>query len=610
MSEYQEKSICRIVGDMEDSDNNGVVKLSKYVSFNQRERINTSFAYLNSKHLNGDRDHLDREKPFKQIIIPVRNVIYRSTDIDRKNITIGADSNAQVIPALLASIKLQQWMKMQNFGQYLNDWGLELSNHDAIISKFVEKGDELICKVMNWDKMIVDPIDFYANPQIEKIDFTPADLKKQKLYDQEVVEELLNCLKTRKTSEGEEKDENANYITVYEVHGEFPLSYLTDNEEDDETYVQQMHAVCFEAKKGSRDEYDEFTLYRGREKQSPYEIDYLIKQDGVTYPGGVVQELEQSQWMVNHYEKLLKDKLDGQKDIFQTEDTSFLGKNHLMDVENGDILTYEVGKPLTKLNNDVNIAPLQSAGAGWMAVANLIGGINEAMISTPKAGTAWRSLQAQLQEAHSLFELMRENKGLALIKNLTKYVIPFFKKQLDNSDEIVGILEDYQIKQIDAMYLPAEINRRMDRKKKDTILSGEIYTPEMEMADEQQVTQEVQGELQGNRRPISPSEIKDKTWKEVFKDLEWKVDIDVTGEGKDFEGNSETFKSILGFLANLQGRPMTPQEQLIFNKMLINTRIVSPLELSFSQNQPAQPMQQNQITQPTQVPAMAGKMAG
>lgn len=610
MSEYQEKTICKIVRDMEQSDTNGVVKLSKYVSFNQRERINTSFAYLNSKHLSGDVDHLEREKPFKQIIIPVRNVIYRSTDIDRKNITIGADSNAQVIPALLASIKLQQWMKMQNFGQYLNDWGLEQSNHNAIISKFVERGSELICKVMNWDKMIVDPIDFYANPQIEKIDFTPADLKKQKLYDQEVVEELLSCLKTRKTSEGEDKDENSNYITVYEVHGELPLSYLTDDEEDDETYVQQMHAICFEAKNGTKDEYDEFTLYRGREKQSPYEIDYLIKQEGVTYPGGVVQELEQAQWMVNHYEKLLKDKLDAQKDVYQTADQSYLGKNSGTDIDQGDVLTHEENKPLTKINNETNIAPLQSAGSGWMAVANLIGGINEAMISTPKAGTAWRSLQAQLQEAHSLFELMRENKGLALIKNLTKYVIPFFKKQLDNTDEIIGILEDYQIKQIDAMYLPAEISRRMDRKKKDTILSGEIYTPEMEMADGEQIGQEVQSELQGNRRPISPSEVKDKTWKEVFKDLEWKVDIDVTGEGKDFEGNSETFKSILGFLANLQGRPMTPQEQLIFNKMLINTRIVSPLELSFSQNQPAQPMQQNQNIQPTQVPAMAGKMAG
>ncbi len=306
--------------------------------------------------------------------------------------------------------------------------------------------------------------------------------------------------------------------------------------------------------------------------------------------------------MTNHYEKLLKDKLDAQKDIYQTADKSYLGKNATNDIENNDVLVHEDQRPLTKINTETNIAPLQSAGSAWMAIANLIGGISEAMISTPKAGTAWRSLQAQLQEAHSLFELMRENKGLSLAKNLNKHVIPFFEKQLDNRDEIVGILDDYQIKQIDAMYLPAEISRRMNRNKKDIVLSGQIYTPEMEVADEQQISQEVQGELQGNRRPISPSEVADKTWKEVFKDLEMKVDIDVTGEGKDFEGNSETFKSILGFLANLQGRPMTPQEELIFNKMLLNTRIVSPLELSFTKSN----QQPQQTPAPMAQPAMAG----
>lgn len=598
MSLNEQKSICGIVREMEANDSIGVVKLSKYVSFNQRERINTTFAYLNSKHLSGDKDHLGREKPFKQIIIPVRNVTYRSTDIDRKNISIGAETNKDVIAALLASVNFQQWMKKENFGQYLNDWGLELSNHNAAISKFVTKGKELIPRVMNWDKMIVDPIDFYANPQIEKIDFTPADLKKQEGYDKEAVDNLLDNLTTRKTAEGMDKDDNSNYITVYEVHGEFPLSFLTDNEEDDDTYVQQMHVVCFQLKEGTRDEYEEYTLYRGREKQSPYEIDYLIKQDGVTYPGGVVQELEQSQWMVNHYEKLLKDKLDGQKDIYQTEDQSFTGRNATTDVENNDILTYEVGKPLTKINNEVNIAPLQSAGSAWMTVANLIGGISEAMITTPKAGTAWRSLQAQLQEAHSLFELMRQNKGLGLIKNLRKYVIPFWEKTLNNRDEIMGILEDHQIKQIDSKYVPSEVNRRLNKKKKDAILSGQIYDPAMEQQDAAEIGMEVQSELQGNRRPVKPED--GLTWQDEFANLNFQnLDIDVTGEGKDFEGSSETFKSILGFLANLQGRPMTPQEELIFNKMLINTRIVSPLEMSFTKsNQP-------QLTQP-QVPAMAG----
>ena len=596
------KTICEVVRDMESADQHGIVKLSKYVEFVQRERIDTTFAYLNSKHLSGDKDHMGREKPFKQIIIPVRNVIYRSTDIDRKNITIGADSNAQVIPALIASIYLQLWMKIQNFGQYLNDWGLDLSNHNATISKFVDKGNELICKVMNWDKMIVDPIDFYANPQIEKIDFTPADLKKQKNYNQDVVDELLDNLTTRKTTDGQDKTDNSNYITVYEVHGEFPLSWLTDNEEDDDTFVQQTYHICFQAKEGNSKEYDDYILYKGREKQSPYEIDYLIKQEGVTYPGGVVQELEQAQWMTNHYEKLLKDKLDAQKDIYQTADKSYLGKNATNDIENNDVLIHEDNRPLTKINTETNIVPLQSAGSAWMAIANLIGGISEAMISTPKAGTAWRSLQAQLQEAHSLFELMRENKGLSLAKNLNKHVIPFFEKQLDNRDEIVGILDDYQIKQIDAMYLPAEISRRMNKKKKDIVLSGQIYTPEMEVADEQQISQEVQGELQGNRRPISPSEVADKTWKEVFKDLEMKVDIDVTGEGKDFEGMNETLKSALEAEFRLQGQPPTPRQELILNKLLINSRLISPLELSFTKSN----QQPQQTPAPMAQPAMAG----
>lgn len=142
----------------------------------------------------------------------------------------------------------------------------------------------------------------------------------------------------------------------------------------------------------------------------------------------------------------------------------------------------------------------------------------------------------------------------------------------------------------------------MNRNKKDIVLSGQIYTPEMEVADEQQISQEVQGELQGNRRPISPSEVADKTWKEVFKDLEMKVDIDVTGEGKDFEGMNETLKSALEAEFRLQGQPPTPRQELILNKLLINSRLISPLELSFTKSN----QQPQQTPAPMAQPAMAG----
>ncbi|WP_460992121.1 hypothetical protein, partial [Staphylococcus aureus] len=64
------------------------------------------------------------------------------------------------------------------------------------------------------------------------------------------------------------KDTKSNYIKVYEVHGELPLSYLTEKEKDETTYVQQMHIISFVASKQGG--YDDFTLYAGREKKNPY----------------------------------------------------------------------------------------------------------------------------------------------------------------------------------------------------------------------------------------------------------------------------------------------------------------------------------------------------
>jgi len=70
--------------------------------------------------------------------------------------------------------------------------------------------------------MIVDPIDLsMLNPQIEKIDFTPADLKKQK-YDQEVVDELLDNLRPVKPQKEKKRSLNAKlHILVTKYTGSF-----------------------------------------------------------------------------------------------------------------------------------------------------------------------------------------------------------------------------------------------------------------------------------------------------------------------------------------------------------------------------------------------------
>jgi hypothetical protein len=81
----------------------------------------------------------------------------------------------------------------------------------------------------------------------------------------------------------------------------------------------------------------------------------------------------------------------------------------------------------------------------WKSLGSEIAGISESMLgNTAPSGTAWRQVEALLQESHSLFELMTENKGLDIEKMLRKYVIPFLKKKLDTKEEIVATLEAHQ----------------------------------------------------------------------------------------------------------------------------------------------------------------------
>ena len=596
-----EKSVQELVLELERNDLNEVTT-SKYVTSSMREDIEKTEAYLNSKHISGATDYMGREKPFFNIVTAARNIWYRATDIDRKNIIIRATSQKTVIPTFLANLLLDQWMKEVGFGKFLNDWGLTLASHGSAVTKFVEKDGELSCQVIDWNNLLCDAIDFESNIKVEKLFFTPAQLRKNKQYDKELVDKLLDSLETRKTVDGKQKDSKSGYVSVYEVHGELSLAQFKQakgeeyDEEDDDVFFQQMHVITFLEKSDKKGEYDSYSLYSGREKSDPYILSHLIKKDGQTYAGGAVKNLFEAQWMVNDTQKQIKDQLElASKIIYQTSDGQFVGQNALTNIENGDILNHKINEPLTRLAGSPDIAALQSYKNDWQAIANQINGTPEAMYGeNPPSGTAWRLQEAVLSESHSLFELMTENKGLAIEDMMRTKILPFFKNKLNHSKELSSILDEHQIKQIDLMYLPNEVIRRVNKKKKDTILSGQIYDVGMEAQDAASAEAEIKSGLPINQRFITPSEITGTTWKEVLKDVNWEaVQVDVTGEGKDIKNAMSTLTTIFQTIASNPAILQDPNARLIFNKILNFTGAVSPLELSISETklQPQQPQQ-------------------
>lgn len=580
-------SIQKIVRDAEQNYIQGTSKLGKYVEWSMYDTIETIDAYSLSRHTSGSTDALGREKPFFNIVTASTNIWYRATDLDRKNVRIMPDSITSVPLAFLGTVLLQRWMDKNRFGVFLNQWGRTLAKYGSAIVKFVEVDGNLEPSVIPWNRFIADPIDFDAIPHIEKFYVTEAQLKKlarERGYDMKKVEEFCEAETTRKTLEGFNQDDQNEFIEIYEVHGELSLEdYKQAKGEkvldgDDEEYFQQMHVVCFTKVNG---EYKDFTLYCGREKKNPYMLTHLIKEDGRTLSIGAVEYLFDAQWMQNHSIKQWKDQVDlASKLIFQTADKNFVGRNVLSAIENGDIMVHEPNSPLTLINNQGHdITSIQAFMGQWRI-------LNQEITSTPDAirgnsqpsGTAYRSVAIQQQEANSLFELMTENKGLALEDMLKEFVLPHLKSKLNTKEEIMAVLDDNAIAEIDAMYIPREAIRRFNEKAVDMMLEGQVPPQFNQVEQEGQVRKELQ--QQGNKRFFTPDEV---SWNEALSDLKWEnVKVEVTNENKDKQAVLTTLTTLFQTLAQTD-----PQKaNIVLNAIMTETGAISPLQFNSTASPP------------------------
>ena len=574
----------------------GSTKISKYVDHSLSETVQTVYAYINSKHISGEKDSLGRDKPFFNIVTAARNIWFRATSLDRKDIKIRETDSDHVISSFIATIKLQDWMRRERFGVFLKEWGLSLATFGSAVTKFVLKNGKLVPFVVPWDKIICDTIDFASNPKIEIFEYTASQLREHPEYDQDVVESLINSPMIRMSITQELQDVKPYYFKIYEAHGMFPVSYLTKDtdkyrEGDEKRYSQQMHVVAY-TRTATNGKYNDFCLFKGREAKDSYRCDSLLREDGRTLGIGAVEHLFQAQWMVNHNHKSIKDQLDlASKIMWQTSDPDFVGLNVLASIEQGTILTHKVNEPLTAVpNSTFNTNQLQEEANAWRSIGNEASGITDAMIGVrPSQGTSWRMQNLQLEEAQALFDVMKENKALALEDMLREWIIPFIKTQLKDSRQIVATLESHEVKKIDSMYVPQEATKRYNRKVIDHVLKTNGKRPiGIDMNSELQQVQAEQNSS-GNVRYLKPSDIDGKTWKEIFKDLEWDVEVMITDEASDDNATLQTLNTALQMVLN-PAYATSPQAQMIVGKILQTVSGLSPLELAST---PATSLPQN-----------------
>lgn len=629
------ESVHEIVRKAEANYLNGKTRLGEYVEWSMHDTIERIDAYLNSKHVSGPVDSLGREKPFFDIVSAIVNIWFRATDIDRKDIRFVPRNNAGVLLSFVANVILQDWMDRNRFGQFLNAWGRALARYGGSVVEFVEKRGDLVPGVVPWNRYIADPVQFDALPNIKKLYYTPAQLRKMP-YDQDLVTELIEAKETRKTLDRKSKDAMDDFIEVYEVHGELDSRLLKDRlTRRDQglapgkvTYRQQMHVISY-VKKGR--EFTDFTLFKGKERgEGPMMMTALIEEDGRTLPIGAVEHAFEAQWMENHTAKNMKDTLDlASRMIFQSADPRFADRNVLTAIETGDILQHAPNMPLTRVGNDSpSIQALIEFGNMWKAQASDATSTPDAMKGIMGSGKSnYRAAALAVQQASSLFELMTENKGLAIEDMLRRFVIPYIKRCLKNKDEVVAILDASGVSEIDGMYVPHAAARAYNRRvgsqlldmklpeEDDEGMEQKLYdlpVPSPYMKDDEEAKAKDAMSRQGNRRFLVPDDIGEKEWSDVFAGFDWdNVRVQVTDENGDQQKVLEVLNNVFSTLAQVaaNGGQMTDDQRMVFNAILEETGKISPLQFQSAKTAAAPPAQTpTEEEQPARTGAMQAKV--
>jgi hypothetical protein len=179
---------------------------------------------------------------------------------------------------------------------------------------------------------------------------------------------------------------------------------------------------------------------------------------------------------------------------------------------------------------------------------------------------------------------MTENKGLHLERWFREHGIPYLKTKMNSREEVMATLADNDLQTIDVKYIKnTAIRRYNDRTLEDMFTTGgENVQPFDQQVEEAPIREELS--QMGNRRSFKPKIMKDGKpvevdWAEQFKDLEWELEIDITGEQRNIQEALTTVNTALKLILT-PGFEQNPRAQALVNKAFELTGVMSPLEIA------------------------------
>jgi len=514
------------------------VPITDGYEWNMFEHIRKSFLYKHSKFSTGNDDG---NRPFKNIILPVLRVAYRSEGFDVKDIVPFVNERQNYYKSFLVKKYHPKWARKYSIDTFIDEGVESYVDYGLWLAKNVnEKRPETVPLQRI---AFCDQTDILSGPLCEMHPMSPDQLMEYsgKWYD-DVIEMAINQSKNEKPviTDGEKKAETpGQYIEVYELHGVLPAHWLNhDNgdkregdagwvapEYDHKEYTRQMHVVVFytgddQKKKG-------LCLYKGKEKENPY---MAKKRDGIYGRAcgfGGIEELFEPQTWVNYSEIQIKEMLDvASMMIIKTNDPKFAQRNNITDLQKGEIVELDEDKEASQLTiQPYNKAQFDQATKEWEARAMVIGSASEGSLGkNPSSGTPFALQDLIVQEGNGAHEYRQGQLAVFMAEIEREWILPWLVDEMNEGQTFLDELSLDELQYVADQVLTNEINDRIKAKMLLPGMKAEMMTQEGADSLRQVLREEFM--KAGPKRFLE-------LMKDELRDIPIDVDTNIVGKQKD-----------------------------------------------------------------------------
>lgn len=510
----------------------------------QKDIINLIDLYWMSKYRDTDLDSSGYKKAFFNIIMKPVDVASKMIDLDTKDIRVIAENDRSYYLAWFFEKELKNWMKNRKnqegkvFGQFMNECVYKWPKYGHIVAKKTDGMVSLvpIQNIRNKPKAK----NILSSPwMIEKHEYTPEELE-DKNWDN--VEKVIDKY----------RDEETGMITVYERTG------------------------IYEDISENRSKYNYFIIAEGSEDSEMLHYDTIdrrkvykeLKWDdifGRAMGRGQAERLFENQIVKNQDIGLERAGLRwSSKHIFQTRDQN-IAKNLFTDIENGELVI--ANSEITPIAvEERNLSFYNQSHQRWDAnSADTTFSYEQMSGKRAPSGTTLGETILNTKMTGQYYELKQEEFGMFLRDILLEWVIPDFKKDKKNSHTLM-------MKEL------AEEQRADIVKKAAEVRLGDRGNPK----------------AVENLASILKKQRELKIDKGDYEDLEYRIDVVITGEQIDLASKISTLQTVLQILGSNPTIMQDPRTKKIFLKTL-DMAGISPIDLGMDQidetEQPQAPAQ-------------------